>query len=354
MRVLAVTNIYPSPGAPGSGVFIEQQVQGLLSRGIEVRVMLVDRRREGPWIYYRMTPQLKREVAEFSPDLIHVMYGGVMAQQVTSARGLPPVIVTFHGSDLLGENLSGLRRKLISRYGVCCSRKAARRAQGVVVVAGHLLKALGKRINLDKVRVIPCGIDLDRFKPLDRQWCREQLGWQPEIFHVVFATSAGDPVKRPELAQAAVRHLNESRGSIQFHVLSGIPNSEVPLWLNASDVLLLTSKHEGSPTIVKEALGCGLPIVSVPVGDIAERIGNIPGCHLAEPEPRELACKLNLVFEHRQRLDCRDKLEGLSCRAVAGELERFYSEVLQNCAVSRLDWQKAKPLQEASRLVSLS
>ena len=57
MRVLAITNLYPSDNSPGSGVFIEQQIQALRSRGLEVEVMFVDRRREGPWIYYRIGPQ---------------------------------------------------------------------------------------------------------------------------------------------------------------------------------------------------------------------------------------------------------------------------------------------------------
>jgi teichuronic acid biosynthesis glycosyltransferase TuaC len=331
MRILAVTNLYPSAESPGSGTFIEQQVQGLLSRGIDVRVMFVDRRREGASIYYQMKPQLRRCLAEFQPDVVHVMYGGVMAERVVSEPGLPPVCVTFHGSDLLGENLSGLWRKLISRYGVYCSIKAASRAQGVIVVARHLLKALPGSLNLGTLRVLPCGIDLDRFKPLDVRQCRARLGWSPDHFHVLFATSAGDPVKRPELARAAVARLQQER--VEFHVLSGISNDQVPIWLNAGDALLLTSKQEGSPTIVKEALACGLPIVSVPVGDVAERIGGIPGCFLAEPDADDLASKLALVWKRRERLDCREQLEELSYHAVAAKLEQLYQEIMEGSAV---------------------
>jgi glycosyltransferase involved in cell wall biosynthesis len=271
---------------------------------------------------------MEREVSGFGPDLIHVMYGGVMAHQVTAARGLPPVIVTFHGSDLLGENRSGWVRKLISRYGVCCSRSAARRAQGVVVVARHLLRALGKQVDPAKIRVIPCGIDLERFRPLRQDQCQARLRWESNEFHILFASSAGDPVKRPELAQAAAANLERRKGRVRFHLLSGVPNCDVPFWINASDVLLLTSEHEGSPTIVKEALACGLPIVSVPVGDVPERIGDVPGCHLAPPDPVELAEKMALVYEHGQRLDCRHKLQALSCETIAARLEDFYREVL--------------------------
>jgi len=329
MRVLAVTNLYPSAALPGTGVFIEQQVKSLLARGIQVEVLFVDRRREGPWIYYRMQPMVQRALAGFAPDLVHVMYGGVMASQVCSLAGLPPVVVTFHGSDLLGENLSGWLRKLISHYGVYCSKRAARLAQGVVVVAPHLLEALGAS-HPERIQVLPCGIDLEKFRPLDQGLSRQRLGWASDRFHVLFATSGGDAVKRPELARAAVARLERNGERVEFHLMCGVPNTEVPTWLNACDVLLLTSKHEGSPTIVKEALGCGLPIVSVPVGDVPERIGDIPGCYLAEPDAGDLAGKLNLVLRSRRRLDCRNRLRELSCPAVAERLEQFYHEVLSD------------------------
>src|SRR5438067_107150 len=334
MRVLAITNLYPTAESPGSGVFIAQQIESLRSRGIEVEVMFLDRRREGPWVYYRIGAALRRKVAEFVPDLIHVMYGGVMAAEVTRQRRLPPAIVNFHGSDLLGENLSGLLRKIISHYGVYCSRRAARRAQGTIVVARHLLNALDHRLNAAKIRVIPCGIDLERFKPLDRTQCQAQLGWSASHFHVLFVSSSDDPVKRPELARSAAAHLDSKRGLVQFHLLSGVSNNKVPVWLNASDVLLVTSQHEGSPTIVKEALACGLPIVSVSVGDIPERIADISGCYLATPNPNDLGEKLDLVYQRRQRLDCRDKLQNLSCGAIAATIEQFYVEILRRSGMA--------------------
>jgi glycosyltransferase involved in cell wall biosynthesis len=197
-----------------------------------------------------------------------------------------------------------------------------------------LLKALSGGIVATKVQVIPCGIDLERFKPLDQRQCRERLGWQPDNFHVLFATSEGDPVKRPELARAAVGLLDGKYRDVKFHVLSGTPNSEVPYWLNAADVLLLTSKHEGSPTIVKEALACRLPVVSVPVGDVRERIAGIDGCHLAEAEPEDLARKLELVYKIRQRLNCDEKLQDISNQTIAARLERFYLDILRRCPVS--------------------
>src|SRR5436190_14340067 len=142
MRILAITNMYPSAEFPGRGVFVQEQIKGLCAVGLKVRVLFVDRRQEGPMAYYRMRAKIAGALAEFDPEAIHVMYGGVMADQVARGSYGRPWLVTFHGSDLLGENLSGWTRKIISRYGVSCSRRAASAADGVVVVARHLLGTL--------------------------------------------------------------------------------------------------------------------------------------------------------------------------------------------------------------------
>ncbi len=336
MRILAITNMYPSAAFPGQGVFVHEQVKGLRSIGLDVRVLFVDRRRDGPIAYYRLGSEVPRAVAEFEPDAIHVMYGGVMADQIARRQQSRPVVVTFHGSDLLGENLSGWARRIISRYGVYCSRRAARAAEGVVVVARRLVSALIGAASPQKVRVIPCGIDLERFKPIDPLACKRRLGWSPQSFHVLFASSNGDPVKRPWLAKAAVAQMALSKPPPELHYLSAIPNEEVPVWLNASDALLLTSRHEGSPTVIKESLACGLPVVSVDVGDVAERIEGIEGCYLAAPDPAELAGKLYLVRARGKRLSCQTQLGELSIGSVAQKLKRFYEEITCQHRAARL------------------
>jgi len=329
MRVLVITNIYPTFTRPASGVFIEQQVNGLIAIGLQVRVLYIDRLVDGPLSYYRMSPRLSRTIAEFNPDILHVMYGGVMADQVSRTNRTRPLVVTFHGSDLLGENLSGFVRKMVSRYGVYCSRRAAKRAGLVIVVARHLIKALAGCCKPNNTQVIPCGIDLERFAPMDRNRCRAQLGWNSAHLHVLFASSSGDPVKQPWLAKEAVSRLTSQGTRAELHQMTGVSNLEVPIWLNASDALLLTSKHEGSPTIVKEALGCGLPVVSVDVGDVAERLDGIDGCHIAQPDPEDLANRLSLVHKRGRRLECRAALEELSHIRIAHKLKLCYEMLLQ-------------------------
>ena len=248
MRVLAVTNVYPTSHAPALGTFVEQQVKGLRQTGLYVDVMFLDRAQQGMRAYLGFGQKLRARIEAFRPDVVHVMYGGVMANEATRTVSNKPTVVTFHGSDLLGEHLSGPLRKLISAYGVRSSWRAARRATGIVIVSKVLQGALPKDVDKSKVRIIPCGIDLERFKPLSRDTCCDQLGWNTDRFHILFPANAGNPVKRPHLARAAVQALHRLGIQAEMHQLQGVPNNEVPIWLNASNVVLLTSLHEGSPT----------------------------------------------------------------------------------------------------------
>lgn len=331
MRILAVTNMYPTQHKPTLGIFVAQQIRGLRHIGLEIEVMLVDRARRGMGAYWGLRRQLHASVASFQPDVVHVMYGGVMADITTRTVRQQPVVVSFCGSDLLGERLSGAVRTLLAGYGVLASHRAARKASGIIVKSPNLHKALPGSVDLSKVRIIPNGIDLSRFQPLDRRACCQQLHWRTDYFHGLFASNGGDAGKRPDLAQAAVQALNARGVQAELHQLSGVPHEQVPVWLNASNVVLLTSRSEGSPNIVKEALACDLPVVSVDVGDVRERLQGIEGCYLALSEPGDLAAKLHMVYLGPSRVPGRVKMQELSLERVALRLKDFYGELLESC-----------------------
>jgi len=328
LRILAVTNVYPSADAPASGTFVEQQLKGLRQIGLNVDVMVVDRLGRGMSCYLGLGRKVRARIVKYRPDVVHVMYGGVMADMVTRAVGEVPIVVSFCGSDLLGELLSGPIRKFISRYGVMASHNAARRATGIIVKSENLRNALPNHVDHSKVRIIPSGIDLERFRPLSQEACRARFGWNANHFHVLFPTNNGNPVKRPDLARAAIDRVIRSGIPAELHYLCGVAHDEVPLWLNASDVVLLTSLHEGSPNIVKEALACEIPVVSVDVGDVPERLRGIDGCYIALPEPGDIVTKLTLVHDSSRRVSGRVKMHALSLERIAQRLKEVYEEIL--------------------------
>jgi len=327
LRILAVTNMLPTPDDPHSGRFIEQQIKALRKMDLELDVLHVNRREGGMRAYASLPAMLRKTFVQFKPDLVHVMYGGIISWIASTIIRDRPIVVTFHGSDLLGQPFERPLRRLFSACGVLASRQAARRCDGIVAVAGHLLDKLPKNIPSSRIQIIPCGIDLDLFKPLDREICRLRLGWESDAFHILFQVT-GDPVKRPELAAAAVERLKELGVKAELHYLRGVEYEQVPIWLNASDALLVTSRHEGSPTIVKEALACNLPIVSVRVGDIPERIQELEGCYLSAPDAMELALNLRQVRIHPMKIAARATVQRVSADGCAQRLTQFYEQVV--------------------------
>lgn len=329
LKILAVTNMYPTAFDPSQGTFVEQQVYGLRRVGADVRVLHLDRRSQGMAVYRRIPELLRQEIRDFGPDLVHCMYGGALAQVTTRMVSLKPVVVSFCGTDLFGEGGVGRPlRRMLSAYGAFASRAAARRASAVIVKSAGMLKALPSSVPYSKAVVIPNGIDMDRFCVLDRDACRGQLGWENERFHVLFTNGRRVPQKRVELAEAAVAILNRRGVPADLKCLPGVPHSEVPVWMNAADVVVLTSVHEGSPNAIKEALACNRPVVSVDVGDVRERIEGIAGCHLVAPDAESIAEGLRQVYNGPRSVAGRERMNELSLENASRRLLGVYQTVI--------------------------
>lgn len=327
MRALVVTNMYPTPAVPHSGPFVAEQVESLRKAGVEVDVLHLPRHETGRGVYRKLGKKVKELVAADDPDLVHVAYGGVMADVVTRAIQDRPVLVTFHGTDLLAGRASGILSGLALRIGARASRRAAHRAAGVIVVSPKLDAALPGRIDRSRVWIVPNGVDLERFRPLDKAECQRKLGWDPARDHVLFPAPPWRPEKRFALAEAAVTFLNEGNGHVDLHSLEGVPHDDVPIWINASSAILLTSSHEGSPVVVKEALACNVPVVSVDVGDVRERISGVDGCFIAAPTRVELAQALRRALEHGPSAGGRDRIADLALERVAARVQGIYASL---------------------------
>ncbi len=136
MRVLVVTNMYPTEARPANGTFVADQVRSLRGVGIETEVLFLERTARGRRVYRGLARHTQTRVREWKPDVVHVMYGGVMADVVTRAVPERPVLVSFCGDDLQGNAGNGVLSALSGRYGVAASARAARRAAGVIVKSG--------------------------------------------------------------------------------------------------------------------------------------------------------------------------------------------------------------------------
>jgi len=179
-----------------------------------------------------------------------------------------------------------------------------------------------------EVEVIPNGVDLSRFQPLARDEARERLGWPREGAVLLFAGPPEEPRKNWPLAQAVESRLVARGRAVRLVAFHGRPQTELALAMNAADVLLLPSFHEGSPNVVKEALAVNLPVVAAPVGDCAERLRGVSPGGVAAREPGAFTEAVEQVLASGTRSNGREKVLPLELSAVARRILALYERVL--------------------------
>ena len=182
-----------------------------------------------------------------------------------------------------------------------------------------------------KYLLIPCGIDLSDLQLTERQEARQQMHLETDKKYILFAGAFDNAVKNAPLAQEAVAQMDDPK--VELLELKGYSRNEVTLLMCAADAFLMTSFTEGSPQVIKEAMACGCPIVSVDVGDVKERIEGVSGCWVAKTrEPRELADMLIKALAFEIKTQGRKKViaEGLDNEIVAKKLIVIYKTIVNN------------------------
>jgi teichuronic acid biosynthesis glycosyltransferase TuaC len=266
--------------------------------------------------------RLRREVAKFQPHIVHAQYGSMNAF-LSAVSGNTPLVITFRGSDLNPVPSIGAARSV---FGHLLSNLAAMKAAHVICVSEELRDRL--RWARRRAQVIVGGVDLDLFKPSEKSEARSRLGWQQDARVVLFNAGRHPKVKRLDLAEAVVAEARKALSEITMVTLRGDTEPDsMPLYYSAADCLLVTSDWEGSPTVIKEALACNLPVVSVPVGDAVERLKNVTPSAIAGRDPVQLAQAVLQVFRAGIRSNGRQAVQDLSEREEAKRIFSIYASM---------------------------
>jgi teichuronic acid biosynthesis glycosyltransferase TuaC len=307
------------------------QVEFLRKIGNNVRLFGVDDR-TSPYGIWRNIRELREEVTRFHPDLLVSYYGTVVAAVTRLAAGHVPFVITFRGSDLLGTSNPGWKWRLRDRLGRLISLWTASGARWIIVNGSGLLQSLPSRYH-HKASNLPNGIDTGIFFPVPKDQARAHLGWASEDEVILFnaGVGSGQVVKNRPLAEDVITQLQTRQAGVRLEAISTCTREEVALRMNASNCLLVTSLHEGSPDLVKEALACNLPVVSVPCGDVPERLQGVEPGGVCPYDAAALAKLVEAVVQAGLRSNGREQLflQGLDISNVTLRVLDVYRMAIQ-------------------------
>jgi glycosyltransferase involved in cell wall biosynthesis len=311
MRVLVVTNFGADPATPQRGRWVIDQVEALREGGLEVDLFSF---RPGKDQYLPATRKIRRLLRETSYDLVHAHYG--LAGWCAQLAGARPLVVTFHGTDV--------RHKVVGRMSRALTRRIALIAGASRALFEEEAGRPGLPLREGRSAVLPCGADLSRFGPIDRDEAKSKLGLDPGKSYLFFPADPARPEKRFDRA----RQVADLAGA-ELLTGGGIEPDQMPLWMNAANAVLVTSDYEGFGLACLEALACDVPVLSTPVGIAPHALRGLELSLSLDFEPQAWSDFASGLLAMRDpRTEGRPRAEALSARRMADRVALAYRDLL--------------------------
>ena len=335
MKILILASDKGNKFAP----FIEEQIVALQQTGVQIiRYGVTGKGITG---YLSELPALRRLIRAERPDIVHAHFG--LSGLLANLQRLVPVVTTYHGSDINVPKILRLSKiaMRLSAFNIFVSKRNV----SIALSPNSLIASrLQKRHAL-----LPCGVNIPKpWSELQDQWVEQltlnqwvQSVLSKDVKNVLFAGAFDNAVKDPELAFVTIQACNTAIESnsqspiahrpIKLIELKGYTRDQVNALMYNCDALLMTSRTEGSPQVIKEAMVCGCPIVSVDVGDVAERVSGVEGCYIVRTrEPKDIAEALLRALAFEGKTNGRERIleMGLSNDQVAKRLIAIYQSLV--------------------------
>jgi teichuronic acid biosynthesis glycosyltransferase TuaC len=292
LRALVVSNMLPDAAHPERGRFVRDQVAALRRLG-DVEIELHE--------FAPSAGALARAALE-----LHRRYGGKRPLSRSANAGAPFDVVHAHFGLTAWPALAvDARVRALTVHGTDVHHPRTRLLTAAVIPMMDVLGAVSSELAGElpgvsarrRAQVLPCGVDLGRFRPLARPQARVELGLDPARPYLLFPADPDRPEKRHDYAVA----LADAVG-VELLTLGGVDPEQVPLWINAANAVLVPSEREGFGLAVLEALACDVPVLATPVGVHREVLASVAGTLCA---PFDLSLWQAALEPHVHELDPR-------------------------------------------------
>ena len=307
---------YPTPDYPIFGIFVKEQVESLQKLGVDCEVFYCNGQNKGFKKHITYVPRLWWKVLTGHYDVIH-------CHHVLSA-----IILCLTGWPLFKKSIVSYQSKPEYEWGYNVFRVMR------VLFSAVIVKFEPGQLAHRKIHYLPNGCNQDLFRPLDKELCKKELGLDIKKRYLLFMDSSkkAREVKRVDRFNDVVDLLQQhyQHKDIERIILRNTPRELTPLYMNACDLYMMTSDIEGSPNSVKECMCCNTPVVSTPVGNVKEMIGDIPGSYVAESfDINELAVLCDRVLKRKEPFVGRDLFlaKGYGMATVAEKIKQLYEKI---------------------------
>jgi glycosyltransferase involved in cell wall biosynthesis len=281
---------------------------------------------------------------EFGFDCIdaHYVYPDGFAAVLLGKVLDVPVFVSARGTDINVFPSFPMIRPMV--------RWALRHATGLIAVSGALRTSIAQLgIPEGNVRIIPNGVDTERFRPVAREEARRTLNL-PEHAPVVVSVGSLNAAKRHSLLIQSLVEVAEKYPDLRAYIVGegplrselltlieaagmkdhvvlvgGKPNRELYLWFSAADVSCLASSREGWPNVIMESIACGTPVVATKVGGVPEILDSSELGVLVDGEESAIAAGICAALERTWNRQSLVRIaESRTWKAVAEEVVAYF------------------------------
>ncbi len=301
--------LFVSSGNTKDGIspIIKNQGESLKKEGLDLEYFTIHGR--GVKGYLKSISKLRKHLKNNNYDIIHAHYW--LSAIVASLAGANPMVVSLMGDDVKAKRW--FKWIIYFFYHLSWSK--------TIVKSKDMYDSFGEK----DVAIVPNGVDMSRFRPIDREIALKETGWDRTKKHILFTSNPKRIEKNFKLAQEAFNLLKNE--NLELHYLINIENKKIPYYYNASSVVILTSLWEGSPNAIKEAMACSVPIVSTDVGDVRSVVSKTDGCYVSSFNYKEFSLDIKKALNLKKRTMGREDIVHLKSEVIAKKIINIYKDI---------------------------